>query len=340
MKKNIKIILLSIVAILFSYAPTVHAETKIKSWDIVQIDGKNVSKLYDNSETGSTDNKAEVGLITIIVDGKEYPGYCIDFGMVIGFGTAEIQNLQEYYSNILGESAAKQLIKKLTEYVTFGYGTEGKNTAKYYLATQQLIWEAISDTGFFATDFYVEQTNNKRKKLKIENFRWTNDGGATTIDVSAEINSIKNSISNYYKTPSFCSSQNQIEIELGESAEYTDNNNVLSKFKVNCENGLECQTNGNILNVKAINEAGSNKITFSKAAPTDTEAYVYRIAGHQGVITYEGRLEPVSCEFGIDSYQNVKTADGKIVYILIIGIFAGIMAYISYYTKKSLNELK
>lgn len=341
MKKNIMHMLFLMLTIFFVYTPNVFAESKIKEREIITIDGKSVKKYYDNTETGTTNKVGgEAGIITLVIDGKEYPGYCIDFGMYIDFGNAETQKLHEYFEQALTESATKELIRKLTLYTKFGYGSEGRTTDKYYLATQQLIWEAISDTGFYASDFYVGQNGAPSQKLRIENLRWTNDGGTTTIDVSPEINAIKSSIDEYYTTPSFCSSQDKLEIEVGETAEYTDNNNVLSQFEVTCDSGLTCEKNGNKLKVTAINEAGSNKITFSKTPSTGTESYVYRLSGKQGVIAHSGTLEPVSCQFGIDSFKNEKTADMQIIYIVTIGLFCGVMAYITYYTKKSLDGLK
>ena len=41
------------------------------------------------------------------------------------------------------------------------------------------------------------------------------------------------------------------------------------------------------------------------------------------------------------SHKTTKiTADTKIIYVITIGVFCGVMAYIAYYTKKSLDGLK
>ena len=188
MKKKIKFITVLILGIFFTCINTVKAETVIKDRRLITIDNKIVYKIYDNTETGEKDISDDIGKIILTIDGKEVIGYCVDLGMIIGTGTAEFQTIEDYYVNVLGETKGKQLAKKLIEYVQFGYGSEGRTTDKYYLATQQLIWQAISDTGFYATDFYVTQRGGSAKKLRVENFRWSNDGGTTTIDVSAEIN--------------------------------------------------------------------------------------------------------------------------------------------------------
>ncbi|MBQ2872942.1 MAG: thioester domain-containing protein [Bacilli bacterium] len=339
--KNITKYIVIALTFLFIFSPDVLASSEIKSREFIKIDGKQVKKYYNNTETGVTNHLGgKAGIVTIIIDGQEHIGFCIDFGMSVSTGVTENpQTLKEYFQNVLSEKEANELIRKLTLYMTFGYGAEGKKTDKYYLATQQLIWQAISDTGFYASDFYHNQTNGSVRKMRIDNFRWTNDEGKSTIDISEEINNIQNTINQYYKTPSFCSSQNKIEIEVGETAEFTDKNNVLQSYDIKCDNGITCETEGNKLKVTAIDEASSQRITFSKKS-SGSENLVYKVTGKQGLITNEGTLEPVSCEFGIDSFKNVQTSDSKILYIITIGIFCGVMAYITYYTKKSLNEIK
>lgn len=345
MKKNIRIIGSLIMTIFFLLIPKVSAETtspKIEERRIISINGKTVYKLYDNTETGNKDYiGSTAGKIILNIEGKQHIGYCIDFGMAVDVGITETQKLEEYFANVLGQDTAKRLMKKITEYLSFGYGSVGKTTDKYYLATQQLIWEAINDTGFYATEFYVQQRGGNANKLKISNFRWITDKEEKVVlDISEEINAIKQSIDSYYQTPSFCSSQTKLEIEVGETAEYTDNNNVLSQFEVICENGITCEKNENKLKVTAVNEAGSNKITFLKKSETNTDSYVYRKTGKQGVIISSGSLEAVSCQFGINSFKNEKTADIKIIYIVTITIFCVIMSYITYYTNKSLTNIK
>lgn len=336
MKKNIKYTLLTVLLSFFVCIPNALAEVKITDRVNVQVDGKTVYKMYDNVATGEKDIVGATGaVVKVSIDGVEYDGYCIDFGITISSGTtANTLDLYEYYRNVLSDSEAKELVKKIVLYAKFGYGSSGKTSGKYYLATQQLIWEAISDTGFYQSDYYSQRAG---KKFSLENLGWTSDK-QTKINISSEIRAIKTAVNNYYTTPSFCSSQNKIEIEVGETAEYTDNNNVLSLYKVTCESGLTCKTSGNKLSVTATDEAGSKRITFLKPA-SGTDNVIYRASNQQGIVVNKGTLEAVSCEFGIDTFKNEKTADMQIIYIVVIGLFCGTMAYITYYTKKSLDKL-
>lgn len=337
MKKNIKYLLLSIITMTIIYLPNVNAAATILDRDPISINGKQVKKLYVNELTGEELHTGTAGYIKLKVDGETKKGFCVDFGVAIDTGTAQVSGIEEYFKKGISEDKTKELVKTLTEYLKFGYGSEGKVTDKYYLATQKLIWEAISDTGYYATSYYDSINGSSLGKFKLKDFRWTTDG-KTAIDLSNEINTIKTDIDNYYKKPSFCSSQEKLEIEVGETAEYTDNNGVLSNFEISCDDGIECSVEGNKLKVTAVNEAGSNSIKFSKTDTNPTNSYVYK--GGQGVIVYSGTLEPVSCEFGIDTFKNEKTADTRMIYIITIGLFGGIMAYIAYYTKKSLEGLE
>lgn len=335
MIKRFKYILATIVLSFFICTIDVSAEVTITSRESIKLDGKTVYKLYDNLSTGKTDIVGATGaIITMTIDGKTYTGYCVDFGVSISAGkSAQKLDMFDYYKNVLGEDEANKLVRKLVLYTSLGYGTTGKTTDKYYLATQQLIWQAISDSGFYESDFYKERSG---AKYNIQNMGWTTDK-TTRIDISAEINAIESSIRNYFVTPSFCSSQNKLEIEIGKTVTYTDNNNVLSKYEVSCDNGLTCQTDGNKLNVTGKNEASENKITFLKPS-SGIENVIYRSGNDQGIVVNRGILEAVSCEFGVDTFKNEKTADMQIIYIVVIGLFCGTMAYITYYTKKSLGK--
>lgn len=337
MKKNIKFILISILAVFLFHTPNVFASTTTERSEI-KIDNKTVYKRYDNNATGEKEKDgAAAGLIKVTIDGKEYPGFCIDFGMAVTIGNAEEPfSLYDYFRNALNEETTNELIKKLTFYSKYGYGSTGRTTDKYYLATQKLIWEAIDATGFYVSEYYYERSG---MKFDISNFEWTINK-ETVIDLSEEISAIQNSINQYSKTPSLCSSQSKIEIEVGETAEYTDNNDVLSQYQVVCSDGITCKISGNKLTVTATNKTGNHQITFLKPQ-TGSENHVYRVGGTQGIIIVdEGVLEEVSCKFGIDSFKNVQTADKKIIYIITIGLFSGVIAYIMYYTKKTLDELK
>ena len=117
MKKNIKIMLISILAFLFIYTPNVFAASEITSREAIKIDGQPVYKRYDNTATGQTGIEGgDAGVVTVTIDGKQYAGFCIDFGISISTGTSNTPvNLHEYFRQGLSEEATKTLIKKISQ---------------------------------------------------------------------------------------------------------------------------------------------------------------------------------------------------------------------------------
>ena len=337
MKKRINTIMMFITLLFFINISNISAETEITSKKNITINGKPVYRIYDDTLQSEVNQiKDTIEMLLLNIDGKSYPGYYILIDKNAESEELAMQtNIQEYFRNALDESTTKELVNKIALYIKYGYGSEGKNTDNYYLATQQLIWEAINATGFYESDFYKTKTG---QKTKIENLGWTTDK-KNRIDLSKELQTIRNEIKNYYTTPSFCSSQNKIEIEVGETAIYTDNNKVLKSYEVICGTGIICSTEDNKLKVTASNETGNKQIIFKKQA-SETQNYVFNVSETPEIIANIAVTETISCELGIDAYKNVQTSGMKIIYLAVIGLFSGVIAYISYYTKKTLNESK
>ena len=326
MKKYIKISFIMLLTI-FSFnlkasAAEIHANH-------FELDGNEVYK------SGTNGNLWKISIEG--VNGSDYWAYCIDYGAIIEKGSAESISLQEYFENGLSSSNAATLAKKINEYIYFGYyGQDGSQSEKYYMATQRLIWQAIYESGFYSSSYYKGRNIDI---TGIDNLNFQYSGG-TAIDVSQEMTAIKKKISTYYQTPSFCSSDSKLEIAVGETATYTDNNGVLSNYKVTCGTGLTCETSGNKLKVTAVNEGADQTITLSKSG-AGTGTTVYRISSeYQAAVPTIGKVEPVSCNFGVDTYKNVQTSDIKIISIIFVAILCGIMSYIIYTSKRMLNGLK
>jgi len=349
MKKNI-INILVLIGGFFTCIGIVNADV-VSNWAAITVDGNKVTYIYDNVAAGyeSKDNiDYPIGHFSLNIDGMDYVAYCIEFGIELVWGSSEGQNLFEYFSNVIGAKKAEELISTISLYARYGYGgVEGRKTDKYFLATQQLIWQAISDTGFYASDFYKGRADSVAGTsfvpTKISNLRWvtvsSNNSVISEIDISSELSAIKKSVSNYYITPSFCSMKELVEFELGETVSLKDNNNVLKNYKVVCDEGLDCKTNGNELTIKDIADAGNKGIYFVKDKVSSTNNYIYRHNGTQGLIVDPGTIEEISCQFGVNSFQNVKTADFKIMFTVAAGLLSGVAAYIIYSSRKMLKSL-
>ena len=133
---------------------------------------------------------------------------------------------------------------------------------------------------------------------------------------------------------------NNVYANSDESATFEDKNNVLANYTVNCSEGIKCETNGNKLKVTALSENKAQTITFTKKGDNKGKSIIYGAEKQQTVATSVGKIAPVSCEFGVDTYKQVQTSDAKIVMVIMIAFMGGALAYVAYYTKKSLNEVK
>ncbi len=315
MKKS-KIILMLIMA--FGLTKTVYgAGGTIKMYYTYYNDVEDGNNRIQKTIGGKT---TYVDLIKIAGD-QEYIGYCVDVGA--NLATQEpvqtVGDLATYLNTTLNNASKSQsLAKKINEYIYFGYGYSNHKSQNYYAATQKLIWEELYKNGY-------------RQNYYEENVPFSY--GSTYIALNDEENSIKASITAYYQKPSLCSSSSKLELAKGETKSYTDTNGVLANYKVTCSSGLTCTTNGNELKITANQASSGQKVSFTKGG-SETYPVVYRNGTDQGVAVSTGSIGPVSCEFGVDSYENVQTSGSIAIVVISIGLIAAIMSYAIYITKK------
>lgn len=319
MKKIVKTSIFIFIA-LFSCKTAVKAKTYIDGSTTAWENGE-IVKITDGKE-GSTQYK------TWLEDGTV--AFCVEHGINFRTGEVNEDNLTNYFKNGLTEEKTKELVKQISEYLYFGYGNEEKNSDEYYLATQKLIWEAISKSGFYATEYYT----NRVKSYNFTTIEYKYKNG-DNIDLTEEVKNIEDSIEKYYTKPSICST-NFGELEVGEVIRYEDKNGVLDQYNVMCDEGIKCETNGNVLKITGLEEGKNKKITMSKPE-VKKEIPLYIAEGYQGVITKAGDLEAVSCNNEITTFVAPVTADINVTLIMIVALISGIMMYITY---KSVNENK
>jgi len=255
--------------------------------------------------------------------------------------------LDSYLEGKVSTSKKANLIKQLNNYLYFGYKagdtySDDNEAVRYELATQKLIWDAIYDAGY-RTDHYTKNMVYYLGEypLDAENQPRHTPYTASLGDVAVqtEMNAINSKINTYKKTPSFCSSSVKLEIALGETATYTDSNKVLSKFQVTCSDGIKCEVDGNKLTVTAKKVGADHKITFTKSG-SGTGAKVYAVSGQQAIIIGGGEVAPVSCDFGIDTYENVQTGSFQVLLFSLIGLASFFVGYTIFATrnKKDTNQ--
>lgn len=143
--------------------------------------------------------------------------------------------------------------KKQMELIShYGYGYEGHNTIRYYMATQELIW--------LFKDDYV---------------RWTTSlsDGAEEINIENEKNEILSLVNKHNVMPSFtgrCYSD-----DYGKNLVLEDINNVLDNYII--DTSLNYDKKGNTISIK-LDKFGSNKILF-RTKGNNNETLLYKSKG-------------------------------------------------------------
>lgn len=143
--------------------------------------------------------------------------------------------------------------KRQMELVSYyGYGYEGHNSLKYYMATQELLWLFSSD----------------------ESIKWTtgNTDDTPTIDVSYEKNEIKRLINNHNLKPSF--SEKIYQIDINDNLVIEDNNKDLDRYDIVSEDGLKYRIEDNKIIITADN-IGDFNFKLVPKKNFNSQTYIY-----------------------------------------------------------------
>lgn len=160
----------------------------------------------------------------------------------------------------------------------YGYTYPGHKTKKYRAATQCMIWEAIMGSGSWC---------------KINTKRWS---AGTNIDLSAERKEINRLISEHSKTVSF--NGEIYKVQVGETLNLTDTNNILSNFSVAADNA-EYNVNGNNLSLKPYTDKATISFTKNQAYSSDYKIFVGNKVQNQIV---PGNIDPTIARIRLNTY--------------------------------------
>lgn len=313
MNKYIKLFLITIVAI---FGLNIKANAVVVNFSNTGWSGGTIYKYADGKNSN-------VALCEFwLEDGRA--AFCLEYGADAITGTSlDEKDIEEYFKNGLSETAAKALVTQINKYIYFGYGSEGMTSEKHYIATQKLIWEAISKSGFYKSDYY--KGNVDEYEFNTLTFKY---GDGTLVDVSNEVKAIEDAIKAHETKPSFCSTTKNIS--LFDKVSLEDENKVLSQYELICPDGLSCKIVDNKLEIEAEKSGDVKKITFSKDA-VGNATEMYKKGSYQGVVVAEGMVDAISCYLTINvSENNPETGGANILLILMIGLFCGMVAYITY----------
>ncbi|MDO5569385.1 MAG: SpaA isopeptide-forming pilin-related protein [bacterium] len=280
-------ILAIVIVALFIGKTSVYAATIAKK----EIPGYEGKEVYKNTNfVGGATTTALGANPFITVDGKI--AYCVEFGQLLDIaygGSASGFSANDISSYTTGSGYSRfnvnltsSIINKISLIAYYGYGYDGHNTGKYYLATQAMILETI----------YANANDGGNKAIisgsnfdYIDNIYWTVDG--SKIDISAERKAINSLVNNHAKTPNF--GRTNVEMRVSDTTTLTDSNKVLGNFTVTTDNNnVGVTVSNNNLNLKA-NSVGTTNITISKSG-SNGQNLVYtkdgNVQGNQKIATF------------------------------------------------------
>lgn len=136
------------------------------------------------------------------------------------------------------DELSEQTRQNIWEINYYGYGYSGHQTEKYYVATQVMIWQAV--TGTWYQPYYTD--------------------GTTVYDISNEVAVINNLRTQPQGRPSF--NNQTIKMGLNTPVTLTDTKGTLSNYSITNSNGIRASVNGNNLTVAITSENYDKSITF------------------------------------------------------------------------------
>ena len=166
------------------------------------------------------------------------------------------------------DELSEQTRQNIWEINYYGYSYSGHQTEKYYVATQVMIWQAV--TGTWYQPYYTD--------------------GTTVYDISNEVAVINNLRAQPQGRPSF--NNQTIKMGLNTPVTLTDTKGTLANYSITSSNGIRTSVNGNNLTVAITSENYDKSITFSRNFTARDVNVIYGSGGYQRVIYLASRRDP------------------------------------------------
>ena len=166
------------------------------------------------------------------------------------------------------DELSEQTRQNIWEINYYGYSYSGHQTEKYYVATQVMIWQAV--TGTWYQPYYTD--------------------GTTVYDISNEVAVINNLRTQPQGRPSF--NNQTIKMGLNTPVTLTDTKGTLANYSITNSNGIRASVNGNNLTVAITSENYDKSITFSRNFSARDVNVIYGSGGYQRVIYLASRRDP------------------------------------------------
>lgn len=209
--------------------------------------------------------------------------YCIQPGvnLIEGHLMPGYDSNQDAWTGMTQEDWTR--IKRIAYY---GYGYEGRTDDKWYAITQYLIWKTHS----LGWDTYF-----------TDSFK-----GNIIYPFQQEINELIADVDAHRVVPSF--SGITYDINVGETLELVDSNNVLSKYEIIDTGGVEVTKEGNKLYVKSIDKKEIN-IKFSKKAKNLTTPPIVYVDDISQNTMSKGAFDPVTAMIKVNIQGGTISAE-------------------------------
>lgn len=166
------------------------------------------------------------------------------------------------------DELSEQTRQNIWEINYYGYSYSGHQTEKYYVATQVMIWQAV--TGTWYQPYYTD--------------------GTTVYDISNEVAVINNLRTQPQGRPSF--NNQTIKMGLNTPVTLTDTKGTLANYSITNSNGIRASVNGNNLTVAITSENYDKSITFSRNFTARDVNVIYGSGEYQRVIYLASRRDP------------------------------------------------
>ncbi len=202
------------------------------------------------------------------------PAFCIEPGVDITNDIYYGNDDLNYFDGITSSD-----IRKMSLYAYYSNGYPGHDNERYRAAAQLLIWDVLKNYEF---TFYTGAS-----------------GTGDVIDLSKEMEDIKNLVDSHKIYPSFAGEP--IKMNVGEKLVLEDANKILSSYNVTFTSGAYVTIENNNLIVEVKN-AGTFKISFKKKSYSDEPILLQYNGDSQKMIT---RGEVILPQFyiNIDAYD-------------------------------------
>lgn len=185
--------------------------------------------------------------------------YCLEIG------TGVVTNFYTYSPSFEELHLGSGVIDYIKLVAYYGYDYPGHHTDKYYLATQEMIWEKISG----------------------KEISWVkNLNPSDCVDVTNEKNEIEALMSTHYVKPSF--SDTEIEVIKGKELIIEDTNGVLSRYTTSSPNAT---IDGNKLIISK--DFDEEEIIFTKKIYDSKEFFLYTAGVSQKMLSV-GELNDIT----------------------------------------------